>query len=62
MHVQLALDTIKQKGLEAAMEKSAKDEEECAQKLQRAQEVFANYKGRMKILPNRGRYKMPLPL
>ena len=45
VHVQLALDAIKQKGLEAAMEKSVKDAEECTQKLQRAQEVFANYKG-----------------
>ncbi len=45
MHVQQALDAIRQKGLEAAIEKAVKDKEECTQRLQQAQEAFANYQG-----------------
>ena len=45
VHVQQALDAIRQKGLEAALEKAVKDKEECTQKLQQATEALANYKG-----------------
>ena len=42
VHVQQALDAIRQKGIEAAIEMSVKGEEECTQRLQQAQEAFAN--------------------
>ena len=45
-NVQQALDTIRQKGLEAALEKTVKYKEECTQKLQQATEALANYNGR----------------
>ena len=34
VHVQQALDAIRQKGPESAIEKAVKDEEECTQRLQ----------------------------
>ena len=45
VHVQQALDAIRQKGLESAIEKAVKDEEESTQRLQQAQEAFADYQG-----------------
>ena len=41
MPVPQALDAIRQKGLEAAIEKAVKDKEECTQRLQQAHEAFA---------------------
>ena len=46
VHIQQALDTISQKGLEAALEKAVKDKEECTWKLQQATEGLANKKDR----------------
>ena len=46
VHVKQTLDAIRQKGLEAALEKAVKDKEECNQKLQEATEALANYEGR----------------
>ena len=46
VHVQQALDAIRQKGLQAALEKASKDKEECTKKLTKANEALANYKGR----------------
>ena len=46
VHVQQALDAIRQKGLQAALEKASKDKEECTKKLTMAIEALANYKGR----------------
>ena len=55
VHVQQALDAIRQKGLQAALEKASKDKEECTKKLTKANEALANYKGRMRICPKRKR-------
>ena len=46
MHVQQALNAIRQKGLQIALEKAAKDKEECTKKLTKASEAFKNYKGK----------------
>ena len=46
VHVQQALDAIRQKGLQAALEKASKEKEECTKKLTKANEALANYKGR----------------
>ena len=46
MHVQQALDAIRQKGLQTALEKAVKDKEECTKKLTKASEAFKNYKGK----------------
>ena len=51
MHVQQALDTIWQKGLNGAYEKAIKDKEECTQKLTKATEALLNYKGEDKNAP-----------
>ena len=37
---------LRQKGLEAALEKAVKDKEECNQKLQESSEALINYKGK----------------
>ena len=46
MHVQQALDVIRQKSLQTAPEKAIKDKEVCTQKLVEANEALANYKCR----------------
>ena len=46
VHVQQALDAIRQKGLQSALDKAIKDKEEWTKKLNKATEVFGNYKGR----------------
>ena len=46
MHVQQALDAIRQKGLQTALEKVIKDKEECTKMLVEANEALTNYKGR----------------
>ncbi len=46
VHVQQALDAIRQKSLQSALEKVTKDKEEWMEKLTKAIEVFVNYKGR----------------
>ncbi len=46
MHIQQALNAIRQKGLQPTLEKAIKDKEECSQKLVKASEALANYKGR----------------
>ncbi len=46
MHVQQALDAIRQKGLQTALEKAVKDKEEYMKKLTKASEAFENYKGK----------------
>ncbi len=46
VHVQQALDAIRQKGLQTALEKAIKDKEECTKALVEANEALANYKGR----------------
>ena len=48
VHVQQALDAIRQKGLQTALEKAVKDKEECTKKLTKASEAFENYKGKDK--------------
>ena len=53
VHVQQALDAIRQKDLEAALEKAVKDKEECTQKLQEATDTFVNYKGQDENPPKR---------
>ena len=45
VHVQQALDAIRQKGLQTALEKVIKDKEECTKVLVKANEALANYKG-----------------
>ena len=46
VHVQTALDAIRQKGLQSALEKAVKDKEEWREKLTMATEAYGNYKGR----------------
>jgi hypothetical protein len=46
VHVQSALDAIRQKGLQSALEKAIKDKEELTTKLTTAIEAYDNYKGR----------------
>jgi hypothetical protein len=48
VHVQSALDAIRQKGLQAALDKAItdKDKEEWAEKLTTAIEAYENFKGR----------------
>ena len=46
VHLQQSLDAIRQKGLQSALEKVIKDEENCSRKLVEASEALANYKGR----------------
>jgi hypothetical protein len=53
VHVQSALDAIRQKGLQAALDKAIKDKEEWTKKLTTAIEVYGNYKGRDEIPPKR---------
>mgnify|MGYP006201314701 FL=1 len=43
MHVQAALDAVRQKGLDGAYDKACKEEEECIKRLQKAQEVYNDY-------------------
>ena len=51
VHVQQALDAIRQKDLQTALEKAIKDKEECTKKLVEANEALANYKGRDETPP-----------
>ncbi len=60
VHVQQALDAIRQKGLQTALEKAIKDKEECTKVLVEANEALANYKGRDENPPKRKRCKKPL--
>ncbi len=53
VHVQQALNAIRQKGLQTTLEKVIKDKEECTQKLAEANEALANYKGRDENPPPR---------
>ncbi len=53
VHVQQALNAIRQKFLQTALEKVIKDKEECTQKLVEANEALANYKGRDENLPKK---------
>ncbi len=46
VHVQLALDAIRQNGLQSALDKAIKDKEEWTEKLTTAIEACENYKGR----------------
>ncbi len=46
MHGQQALDAIRQKGLQTALEKAVKDKEECTKKLTKAKTAVENYKGK----------------
>jgi hypothetical protein len=55
VHVQQALDVIRQKGLQSALERAIKDKEEWTKKLNKATETFGNYKGRDENPPNRKR-------
>ena len=45
MHVQAALDAIRQKSIDGAYDKACKREEECIKGLQKAQGVFDDYQG-----------------
>ncbi len=53
VHVQQALDAIKHKCLQTALEKAVKDKEECTKKLNKASEAFENYKGKDENPPER---------
>ena len=53
VHVQQALNAIRQKGLQTALEKAVKDKEECTKKLTKASEAFDNYKGKDENLPEK---------
>jgi hypothetical protein len=46
VHVQQALDAIRQKVLQSALEKAIQDKEDWTKKLTKATEAFGNYKGR----------------
>ena len=46
VHVQQALNAIRQKGLQSALKKATKDKEEWTKKLTKAIEVFGNHKER----------------
>ena len=46
VHIQQALDAIRQKGLLTAYEKAGKDKEEWTKKLTKATEDLENYKGK----------------
>ena len=46
VHIQQALDAIRQKGLQSALENAIKNKEEWTKKLNKATEAFGNYKGR----------------
>ncbi len=45
MHVQAALDAVRQIGLDKVYDKACKKEEECIKRLQKAHEVFDDYQG-----------------
>ena len=62
MIIQQALDAIKQKVLQTALEKAMKEKEECTKVLVKANEALANYKGRDENPPKRKRCKKPLRL
>ena len=53
VHIQQALNAIRQKGLQSALEKATKDKEEWMKKLTMAIEVFGNYKGRDENTPKK---------
>jgi hypothetical protein len=53
VHIQLALDAIRQKGLQSALDKVIKDKEELTKKLTTAIEDYGNYKGRDKNPPKK---------
>ncbi len=53
VHVQSALDAVRQKGLQSALDKAIKDKEELTKKLTMAIEVYKNYKGRDEIPPEK---------
>ena len=46
VHIQQALDAIRQKGLQSALEKTIEDNEEWTKKLTKAIEAYGNYKGK----------------
>ncbi len=46
VHIQQAIDAIRQKCLQSALEKAIKDKEEWTKKLTRAIKAFENYKRR----------------
>ena len=60
--VQQALNAIRQKGLQNALEKAIKDKEECNHKLIKASEAFANYTDRDENPLRRKWYRMSLRL
>ena len=62
VHIQQALNAIRQKGLQAALEKVIKDKQECTKMLTKANEVFGNYKGRDENPPKRKQLKKQLRL
>ena len=45
VHVQSALDAIRQKGLQSALDKAIKDKEEWTEKLTKPIEAYENFKG-----------------
>ncbi len=51
--LQQALDSIRQKGLETALEKAVKEKEECRKKLTKASEALKTTRERMRICPKR---------
>ena len=53
VHVQQALDAIRQKGLQTALEKAVKDKEECIKKLTKTKTALENYKGKAEEPPKK---------
>jgi hypothetical protein len=53
VHVQQALDAIRQKGLQTNLEKAVKDKEECVKKLTKAETALQNYKGKAEEPPEK---------
>ena len=53
VHVQQALDAIRQKGLQTALENAVKDKEECTKKLTKAKTALENYKGKDENPPHK---------
>ena len=53
MHIQQALDAIRQKGILTAYEKAGKDKEECIHKLTKATEALENHTRRDENLPKK---------
>ena len=53
VHVQQALDAIRQKGLQTALEKAVKDKEECVKNLTKAETALENYQGKAEERPKK---------